>query len=170
MTTCANCGKRPFERLRRGLCEACYRYEREHGTARPPSLYNRREERPVTMCTHCGNAPVAWKGLCKACYTYRQRTGKMRPKYLHEPIRISSVKGVHCVNCGTVTYTPSKGRCPICYQYRYRHGYDKPRDIIEPLCDCGNPATETMTLAVGGEMVEYQLCRDCADLEREGTP
>lgn len=41
--TCVNCGERGLDNLKRGLCPACYTYQRNHhGQARPAHVYNRR--------------------------------------------------------------------------------------------------------------------------------
>jgi hypothetical protein len=95
----------------------------------------------------------------------------------------------HCLNCGPTKNRIVRGRCHICYEYLRQFGKERPVRVevvptwakFEPTpkeidqgaiwCDCGKPATQTLTLPIAERgKATLLLCDDCAALERRLAP
>lgn len=176
---CANCGRIDNRRLLRGLCDACYEYQRKHGQARPAHLWNR-----LTTCVVCGASQKLVHGRCERCYRYHKRTGKERPLSLDSLVTKSNIARKRqgsrsrrrksepkkfnrlpsgtprpvCADCGQV-YTNSRrgGKyCDACANYRYRTGKKRPRwmALREKCKNCDAPLNGYRTI--------YGRCRLCS--------
>lgn len=126
--TCRNCG-RVVPRITRGLCSACYGYERRHGVPRPARGNERLKRGPqaqYTSCKQCGKDQVQARGLCAACYYYEKRHGRPRPPQFYG--RSWQKKVGNCGVCSAEAVL-TQGRCSPCYQYWRRHGRDRLDDL-----------------------------------------
>lgn len=117
-------------------------------------------------------------GLCDPCYAYWRTHGKYRIPRPHTIYQSSDA----CSVCQAPYAGPGsmlKGMCRPCGEYFQRTGKypsekllqrRRQKQAITPvhiLCDCGQPATHTVSLQVKSGMEEYHLCDDCYRLEME---
>jgi len=122
MVTCANCGEEK-PRKAKGLCFACYEYQRKHGSPRPADVVhggNRRSDYVGDTCKNCGVDNVKAQGMCINCYNYaRRHDGAMRP-----PLDIRYRKATQCINCGESLTKNKKrrGLCMKCASFLRIHG------------------------------------------------
>ncbi len=79
---CARC-QQAFA-LAKGLCSACYHYQRKHGRARPSYLFDG-EPRRCLWCKMAVKPGGQSRFLCGACYMrdWRQRRASLHQSVIH---------------------------------------------------------------------------------------
>lgn len=166
---CTNCGKVPKRKIVKGLCPACRIFFHRNNRHRTEADMIRKKSEPAPLCRNCKQGRVSGhRSLCSACRQYLRLNGVNRPARLWRE---------SCQICGKPKGQGfAKGRCPICYSYRRRFGSDRSPERIEELyplgwCDCGQVATQTKTIGVGGtnhlRTEVLHLCDECAEFENE---
>lgn len=130
---CRNCGTAYVSR--RGLCNACARWEERHHEPRPAYRWQ-------VVCRDCKERLARTKGLCRRCYQWRWRhNGKRQPRY-----KLATV----CSCCGNPALY-AKGMCCACYRYQYRFGKPRPAHLWQQRW---NPA-------VGSAPADRARCLNC---------
>ena len=110
-TLCTHCQQ--AYATRRGLCNACAKWEERHHEPRPAYRWQK-------ICKDCRENLVRAKGLCNRCYQWRRNHhGKRRPRYKN---------ATQCSNCGSPNVY-AKGQCCACYKYEYHFGKPRPAKL-----------------------------------------
>ena len=159
---CTNCGEsRTWGQGGNGLCHKCYQYQHRYGTPRPLTIRLRKPGDPILMCKSCRIRLAKFspgRRLCKTCAEYmRRNNGKRRPRYLDAE---------QCVHCGKPKGGEyfAKGHCHACDDYQRKYNKPRPAHLWQNphgWCDCGKPATHTVTMRVMHHDEHYPLCDGC---------
>lgn len=169
--TCEHCGLKVKELVFGKLCKTCRRFELKHGRL-PDKTERHHKTFGWKQCRRCKQNRAESNGLCIACDAYKKRTGKDRPiEYFAE----------ECLNCGKPLIRHGagipatihgKGLCRPCYQYQWEYGVPRPERLWSRgeygYCDCGKPATHTVTVRVMHHNETMPLCDTChAEYQRQ---
>lgn len=162
---CKVCGReREWGTGGNGKCKPCNEHFRRYGVDRDSEFVPyRKNGDPFPMCRHCKIRAAKYsprKRMCSTCAAYMHRhNGKKRPRYYDAE---------HCRICSRprVDVWFTHGRCPSCDDYHRRTGNERPEHLWKKRsphgwCECGKPATHTVTMRVMHHDEHYPLCDGC---------
>lgn len=143
---CQNCG-RDDDRLTKGLCRNCYRYQYRHGKPRPLDERARMQRTKHPTCINCGAQRVGLekhrhgtrgaRGMCNACYRFWVINGRMRTE--KDMIRSWKSKPGFCKNCKESAEL-YRGLCATCWAYKSKSGKSRPFRLYRQECsNCAVP-------------------------------
>lgn len=164
VANCIDCGREITigNSLSKGMCRRCNAFLWRTGKHWTPDISIRSKYDPCPICKDCKSRPSYTQNprpMCRRCSDYWKRTDKRRPRYRDAE---------SCKVCGKPRVEKfCLGRCGACYDYWRRHGRsaERPAERWElsqhGWCDCGKPATHTITFRLREHDEPLPLCDEC---------